>query len=253
MKYFEEVFSNNLFFLYKENCKSLRNLKFTQLDETIFHQQVVPYASYSPWESDDGFLSVYNSIKNNTLVDIYRCYELWDIANSIKSGVALEIGVWRGGTGALIASALKNKKIDVFLIDTFEGVVKASEKDTLYKGGEHSDTSMEIVNNLLNNLNLENAKVIKGIFPEDIQTVNFLNGKSISFCHIDVDSYQSAKEIFNFIWDKMSINGVVIFDDYGFWGCEGITKLCNEIKNNVVDSFFIHNLNGHAIFLKISL
>jgi O-methyltransferase len=45
---------------------------------------------------------VYGSIKNNTLVDIFRCYELWELTEKIhnldKSVNFIEVGVWRGGT-----------------------------------------------------------------------------------------------------------------------------------------------------------
>jgi O-methyltransferase len=46
----------------------------------------------------------------------------------------------------------------------------------------------------------------------------------------------------------MVLGGVVVFDDYGCWGCEGITELCNEL--NIKNGTFIHNLNGHGIFVK---
>ena len=41
----------------------------------------------------------------------------------------------------------------------------------------------------------------------------------------------------------------MVFDDYGFSGCEGVTKFVNELRVNS-QLFFIHNLNGHAIFVK---
>ena len=55
----------------------------------------------------------------------------------------LEVGVWRGGTGCLLAAKAQslNRNATVFLCDTFSGVVKAGEIDNFYKGGEHADTS----------------------------------------------------------------------------------------------------------------
>ena len=41
-----------------------------------------------------------------------------------------------------------------------------------------------------------------------------------------------------------------MFDDYGFSGCEGVTKYVNELRESNRDLFFIHNLNGHAILIK---
>lgn len=245
-------FSNELFQLHKENLKNLRKVQFTTNDSSILHSQIIPFASYSPWLNDQQFMVVYNQIKENTLVDIYRCFELWNLVSNLKNvdGNILEVGVWKGGTGALIASALRNISTNskVFLVDTFEGVVKAGEYDTTYKGGEHADTSVSIVGRLIEKLDLNNTKIVKGIFPDEVNLNAELS--KIRLCHIDVDTYQSAKDVFEAIWPQIEIGGFVVFDDYGFWGCEGVTVLCNELQQQITNGSFIHNLNGHGIFIK---
>ena len=64
-----------------------------------------------------------------------------------------------------------------------------------------------------------------------------------------MDTYQSAKDIFDYAWPKMQVGGVVVFDDYGFWTCEGVTKYFNALE--LADGRKIHNLNGHGIIIKI--
>jgi O-methyltransferase len=77
----------------------------------------------------------------------------------------LKIGVWRGGTGSLLARrlALAGSAEPVYLCDTFAGVVKAGEQDGFYKGGEHTDTSKELVERLLQPLHIKNAHLIQVI------------------------------------------------------------------------------------------
>ncbi len=70
------------------------------------------------------------------------------------------------------------------------------------------------------------------------------------FCHIDVDIYQSAKDITEWIWDKMVVNGIIVYDDCGFSQCKGITDLVEE-QMNYDDRIVIYNLNGHAIVIKV--
>jgi O-methyltransferase len=41
----------------------------------------------------------------------------------------------------------------------------------------------------------------------------------------------------------------VVFDDYGFRGCVGITLLAEELRARQ-DLVFVHNANGHAILVK---
>jgi len=213
------------------------------------HGPVTPYATYSPWVVDADFQTIFNNIKQHTLVDIYRCYELWTLAGQTREieGDILEVGVWRGGTGAILAKAVQHiagKR--VFLADTFSGVVKAGNKDNRYQGGEHADTSMAIVEKLLQDLSLSNAQILQGIFPEDSHTR--IQGK-IAMLHCDVDVYQSSKDIVEWCLPRLSVGAMLVFDDFGFSGCEGVTTYCEELRTSK-GFCFLHNLNGHAIFVK---
>ena len=215
------------------------------------HQLVTPYATYSPWIRDSDFQVTFNQIKNHTLVDVYRCYELWTLAKQTidVEGDILEVGVWRGGTGAILAQAVRDipgKKI--FLADTFSGVVKAGAKDNRYVGGEHSDTSITIVEELLTSLSLSNTQILHGVFPEESHTR--ISGK-ISMLHCDVDVYQSSRDIVEWCLPRLSLGAILVFDDFGFAGCEGVTKYCEEFRE-VKGFCFLHNLNGHAIFIKVA-
>ncbi len=193
-------------------------------------------------------------IQQHTLVDKLRCYELWQLveqSSKLEKGCLIEIGVWRGGTGALIAKKAKSCGINnkIYLCDTFTGVVKASQKDPSYFNGEHADTSKKLVEDLVfNKLDLKNVQLLQGIFPDD--TGKEVENESFRFCHIDVDVYQSAKDIVEWIWPKMISGGIIVFDDYGFESCKGIATYVHELqkyKGNIV----LHNLNGHAVVIKI--
>lgn len=211
------------------------------------------YSTYAPWSIDKKFKEVYDIVYPYTMVDIYRCYELWQLISQTRKvdGAIIEIGVWKGGTAGIICKKTEieglNKKI--FLADTFKGVAKASNRDDLYKGGEHSDTSAKIVNGLLSSkLHLSNFRILEGIFPDE--TSHMIDDNVFSFCHIDVDTYDSAKDIIDWIWPKLQIGGIVVYDDYGFIGTNGVTRFVNEeaLKK---DRLVIHNLNAHGIVIKL--
>lgn len=220
----------------------------------LSYDAVLPASNYSPWNADAEFLKIYSSIKSFTLVDKYRAYELWQLTEHISrvnpSAAFIEIGVWRGGTSAVIGKKLSliKSKIDFFLADTFTGVVKSSENDTFYFDKEHNDTSEEMVNNLLKD-KYHKFQILKGIFPEETSHLVSPDTK-FGFCHIDVDVYNSAKDIVDWIWDKMIVGGVIVFDDYGFYTCDGVTKYVNEQRDRG-DCMIIHNLNGHALMIKL--
>ena len=214
----------------------------------ISYRTVLPIATYSPWLDDLKFQEFYRQIRNHTLVDIYRCYELWKLVPQVQhiKGDVLEVGVWRGGTGALLAKRTASPKI-VYLCDTFEGVPKASARDSTYHGGEHSDSSEQVTRGLMRELGLSNIQILTGVFPD--RTGELLENSSFSFVHIDVDVYDSARDVLEFVWPRLSAGGIVVFDDYGFATTDGITFLVNEYGNRK-DRVTIHNLNGHAVVLK---
>lgn len=216
------------------------------------HSIVIPEATYSPWKDDKEFVSTFDSIRQNTLVDVYRAHELWSLVKETShvGGDILEVGVWRGGTGCLMAARAKQLKASatIFLCDTFSGVVKASERDSHYQGGEHADTSVSIVQQLATRMGLDNIQLLQGIFPDT--TGDKIESRRFSLCHIDVDVYESAKQVAEWVWPRLISGGIIVYDDYGFLSCEGVTNLVNERRQHP-GAITLHNLNGHAIVVKI--
>ena len=248
---YKEDYVNEVVSLYKRFIVNVRDMKLSKNVDGITHRNIVPFATYAPWVDDLEFNKIYTAVKDHTMVDIYKCYGLWSFVkrNRHLKGDILEVGVWRGGSGCILAkSAQLYSNCRVYLADTFSGVVKSSEHDPIYKGGEHSDTNVNVVEDLANKLGLKNVEILIGLFPDEIKMFETKNIR-LKLCHIDVDTYKSAKDIFYYVWPHMQKGGAVIFDDYGFWGCEGVTKLGNEIDEK--DATFIYNLNGHAIFIKL--
>lgn len=231
----------------------LLNIPKTCADD-VPHTLLAASASYAPWLNDQEFLRAYQKIKSFTLVDIYRCWELWSLIGQLTHlpGDVLEIGVWRGGTACLIASKMLHSQMSCtcYLADTFTGVVKASTQDTRYQNGEHSDTSVSLVIRLIESMNLQkNTKIIEGIFPDE--SASSLTTDEFKFCHIDVDTYASTKGCFEWIWPRLIVGGIVVFDDFGFQGCEGCTRFVNTLQ--MENMRMIYNLNGHAVIIKVSL
>jgi O-methyltransferase len=223
----------------------------------IPHSIVTPQATYSPWLADKDFIGAYRAItepheSSHTLVDRYRCYELWQLASRNVTGDVLEIGVWRGGTGCLIAKRLQTiaPQKTVYLCDTFTGVVGVTSNDPSYSDGEHSDTSEQIVKDLAECMGLTNVRTLSGVFPSD--TGKEISNRRFSLVHIDVDVYKSAKDCFEWALPRLSVGGAVVFDDYGFERCGGVTKMVNElIPTPGSEIAIIHNLNGHAVVIKV--
>jgi O-methyltransferase len=210
-----------------------------------------PVSAYAPWQADEEFQEVYQAVRRHTLVDVWRCHELWGLVSELQEipGAIVEVGVWRGGTGAVMAkrAAALGLRENVYLCDTWRGVVKTGARDIYYRDGKHDDTSRETVQALVDGLGLTNVKLLEGIFPDE--TAHEVTEGALRLCHIDVDVFQSAKDVFDWAWPRLSTGGIVVFDDYGCAATPGVTHFVNEQRSRP-DRLVMHNLNGHGIVVK---
>jgi O-methyltransferase len=208
-------------------------------------------ADYRPWEGDHAFLAAWRRVRSHTLLDTSRLYELWELAAQAAKvpGDVLEVGTWRGGSAGIIGLSLRNHAPErtLFVADTFAGVAKAGPRDPYYRGGEHADTGLDTVHAFLHSLGLPNFRLLSGIFPDE--TAHLVPVETISFCHIDVDVYESAKGVFDWVLPRVPPGGIIVFDDYGFFGCEGVTSLVHELRG-LHGITVVANLNGHAVVVK---
>ena len=150
------------------------------------HEMAFPISTYAPWQADDEFRRAYEAVRRNTLVDVWRCYELWSLVGELRDvpGAILEVGVWRGGTGVLMATRAAALGIDepVYLCDTWEGVVKTGDVDTYYRDGKHDDASRETVAALAAALGMTNVELLQGVFPDE--TGDRIAGNRFRLCHM---------------------------------------------------------------------
>ncbi|SIQ57819.1 O-methyltransferase [Alkalispirochaeta americana] len=209
-------------------------------------------SDYRPWEADIPFLDAWRRVRAYTMVDQARLFELWELTGQLSpdiSGAVLEVGAWRGGSAGLMGLRLlqRGDSRPLVVADTFCGVAKAGEEDPYYRGGEHGDTSLDRVSAFLHDLGLPDCTVLAGVFPEE--TAHRVPSADIAFCHIDVDVYQSAQDVFEWAWPRMPPGGIVVFDDYGFLGCEGVTRYVHSLRDRS-DGVVLANLNGHAVVVK---
>jgi len=240
VKTFERILKSSIFFILK--------LIFPELSSKS-HDIVISRAFDAPWKTDEEFQKLYKSVKNHTLNDIQRLYTLWSLAQQVKNneGDFIEVGCWKGGTGAIISYALNDGESKKILCDTFEGIPKIHGKnDPNYKGGEHAGASKLEVEKLLQGLNINNFKVIEGIFSDT--SIENCNIKSIKFAHLDVDTYESTSNIFDIIEGWLSKNSIVVIDDFNIHKAIGIKKFIQEI--NLEEYFVINNFVGQAILIK---
>jgi O-methyltransferase len=219
------------------------------------YELVAPQAEYAPWQLDPVFCDSTWHTVNHTLCDMYRLWELWKVTEQVgklsMSGDIIEVGTYKGGSGATIAlqANITCPESTIYLCDTFQGIVKVGEHESSEcLDGQHKASESDVLE-VLASLKIKNTKILTGIFPEE--THHLIPQDTVfRLCHIDVDVYQSAKDIFDWVWPRLVKHGIVVFDDYGFKDCDGITKLVEDMMLDE-DKHVFHNLNGHAVIVKL--
>ena len=83
----------------------------------------------------------------------------------------------------------------------------------------------------LNKKKIKNFSLYKGDIQNTIDLyLNEHKSSKISLLHIDVDVYYPTKIILDKLFDKISKNGIILFDDYSI--IDGETRAVNEFLEN---------------------
>jgi hypothetical protein len=200
------------------------------LTNTIFESE--------PDIDDDEFRFTMNCAThyvNSDAVSMITLARFDNIKNCIESmlrdgvrGDLIEAGVWRGGASIFMRGALKAFGITdrvVWAADSFEGL---PEPDAEMFPLEAKVQSGAVMQKLYHNLaaGLEEVKrnfAAYGLLDEQVE---FLKGwfkdtlpnapiDTLALMRLDGDFYESTKDSLNALYDRLSIGGFVIIDDYG--------------------------------------
>ena len=173
--------------------------------------------------NSEEFQLLYEQIKEYTLVSQHRCFILYQLAKhaNSKQGQIAEVGVYKGGTGKLIAKTCPEKPIHLF--DTFSGMPTTNKTKDKHRQGDFNDTSLKSVKKYLGDC--ENIRFYQGFFPDTSAPIVNMR---FCFAHIDVDIYKSVIDCCAFFYPRMISGGIMVFDDYGFVNCHGAKLAVDE-------------------------
>ena len=188
--------------------------------------------------------------------------QLYDALKAVRDvpGSIVEIGCWEGGMGVLMK--YWDKRRETWLFDSFEGLPefssKDSEKATIKGMTAHKDPKLKATNifkaeesrvyKCAKLLGVD-VKVRKGWFQDTLPKAMKDIGP-IALLHVDADIYASTKYALVTLYDQVSENGVIIFDDYGSWrGCNmAVHEFLAERK---IDApLFYYPYGGRLYFTK---
>ena len=186
------------------------------------------------------------------------CHAVRYITKHNIPGDIVECGVWRGGSmmaAALSLQAERDLSRTLYLFDTFAGMPPPSDIDRTVLLGkaassllEEADSSSHIwacasmddvrTNLATTNYPAERVKFIEGRVEE---TIPSNAPEEIAVLRLDTDWYESTKHELIYLYPKLSIGGILIIDDYGYW--EGARKAVDEYINENGLVIFLHRID----------
>jgi len=187
-------------------------------------------------------LEIYQKTKDHTLLgmDDGKLQKLLEMSRCVQNieGCVVEVGVYTGGSAKLLA--LDNPNRSIHLFDTFTGIPYNSGPNDLHDKGDF-DADEKQVRSYLSDCS--NVRFHVGIFPDTWPKDGSI--KNIALAHCDVDMQRSAEDFIHIIYPLVTINGVIIFDDYNAYACPGVKKVVDKfIEQSNEHDFHVNSTQG---------
>lgn len=215
-----------------------------------------------PFDFTKDFVEIYEKCKNFTMTSLESMFSLYKSIEYIsRNGIAgdiVECGVWRGGSMMICALTLlkmKDTKRKLYLYDTYQGMSEPTHHDVRSYDGFEARIKYDLFKKkgekwVYTPLEKVKENLYSTKYPKD--NLIFVEGKvedtipniipeNISLLRLDTDWYESTYHELKYLYLKLSVNGILILDDYGHWkGAKEATDKYIEEKNL---KFFLHRID----------
>ena len=223
-----------------ENCQRTRYLHILMhtLTGAIYQSQSLhfgfeeanklakkPFQEISREEGRDWPEIGYTMVGTKALKNIQSALE-----NVIKENIPgdfLEAGVWRGGASIFAKGVLRAYGEDhtrkVWVCDSFKGLPKPSSKKDGGKWEKMKALKVDkrSVQENFKRFDLldDNVEFVEGYFVHSLPKIRN-QVESIAVLRADGDMYESTMDILFNLYDKLSVGGMCIIDDYNIGSCQ---------------------------------
>ena len=170
------------------------------------------------------------TLMGSTMIGLRRLDNIRDLLKAIilnnVEGDYVETGVWRGGASifarAVIAAYGEQRRRVSYVCDSFSGLPPGDRNldagDKNWDKTSYLEVPYDIVANNFVKYGLldENVVFVKGLFRDSLGPLSS-KIKTLSIMRLDGDMYESTVDVLYRLYDKLSIGGYVIMDDwFGF-------------------------------------
>lgn len=208
-----------------------------------------PEVWYSPWRENLEFQAIYEKVASQTLISERKLFDLFFLANQVthfRSGMVLEIGSYKGGSGALLAAVLP--QMQLILWDNWGKPVVENNYfvQKIYAVNSDLLQAQELVGSMQSPSALS-CNFVCDIFP-NTRIIDSHNGE-YSFVHFDIYDESAFIEGAALIWPKLRIGGIFVCGGYGAISLNALTEAVNLFVSRH-DCTFIQSQSGLGVIIK---
>ncbi len=213
----------------------------------------------NPWTYENLF---YLTSDKKRILKLLDHYEVYNKILNIKGDV-IECGVFKGASlirfltfRDLIEKKDKRKIIGFDAFGKFprpKNDNKNKKTDSIF-AKEHDEKiglgiSLNLLKKYLKKKKLSNYELIKGNVIQTLPNYLKKNKKlKISLLHLDLDIYEPTKFVLEILYEKISKNGIILFDDYSH--IKGATLAVDEFLKKKKLKIQRVSKNGRPFFIQ---
>jgi hypothetical protein len=250
--------SKNLLLNYQNVNTNFINLSTSY--ETLFSEK------FGQLSFNKNRINILKELLGTSPSEAYFIINSLDMTNIIEGDVC-EFGVAQGITSQLIANEILNKNSkSLHLFDSFEGLPKPTEKDTLKDDifnlgnieayeGKMSVPEKSVINRLKTIKFPKNRVIIHKGFIEEIIINKKQFPEYVSFAYVDFDFYEPIKITLDYLIQVTKKGAIIVVDDYDFFSTGAKTAVDEFIKeqNATFNLFIPDRIHGcFAILTRVS-
>ena len=206
---------------------------------------------FSPVEASKEQVAILQRVKPYTMTSAERVWATMQAAQHVARarvpGAFVECGAWRGGSSmaAALQFLLEDQARELFIFDTFAGMTKPDDIDSRegqpaitewdkHQTDTHNEWCYASKGDVARNLQdtgypPDLIHLVEGDVSETLLKTENLPDQ-IAVLRLDTDWYASTKVELEALYPRLSIGGVLILDDYGWW--DGARRAVEEYFAN---------------------
>ena len=207
------------------------------------------------------------AVQDFTMTSLERRFHLLQSVRHIVRhripGDVVECGVWRGGSMMLVAQTLLklgDVSRNLYLYDTFEGMSAPTDDDRDFSSRSAesrlaSDERVKEQSGIWAISGLEEVRRNMASTGYPAGKIHYIQGKvedtipgkvpdQIALLRLDTDWYESTAHELTHLYPRLSREGVMIIDDYGYW--QGARKAVDEFLAKSPDKVLLHRIDNNG-------